>query len=145
MVKRRKGKKCIFSYSQIIFFDIKHEINVYDRDKDNVLVSAGGEYGCEYKEAFYTISKEEIDKIKDLIRNSKYIFNDKELEESDICVIDGSEDTIYLSVDNKKVKIIHCNFFLEYKDFSKNTKAGELYNICTNILSVLKDNGIEKI
>lgn len=29
--------------------------------------------------------------------------------------------------------------------FSKDTKAGELYNICTKIIDILKENGINEV
>ena len=130
-----KDKKCVFTLKQSYFFSNTHEVAVYDRDKDNVLVNS----------TYYTISKEDIERIKYLIRNSKYIFNDNELEESDICVLDGSEDDIYLSVDNKEVNIYSDNFFLRYEDFPLDTKVGELYNICTKIIVILKENGINEV
>lgn len=130
-----KLKKCVYSFKQSYFFSNTHEVAAYDRDKDNVLVNS----------TYYTISKEDIERITDTIINSKYIFNDNELEESDICVLDGSEDDIYLSVDNKEVNIYSDNFFFRYEDFPLDTKAGELYNICTKIIDILKENGINEV
>ena len=135
MTNTNKDMNCIFTFEQSYFFSNAHVVSVFEGDKDNVLVNS----------TYYTISKEDIERIKDLISNSKYIFNDNELEESEIYVLDGSEDDIYLSVDDKEVNIYCDNFFLRYEDFPLVTKAGELYNICTKIMDILKENGINEV
>ena len=65
LVMLNKDKKCLYSFKQSYFFSDAHVVSVFEGDKDNVLVNS----------TYYTISKKDIERIKDLIRNSKYIFN----------------------------------------------------------------------
>lgn len=91
----------------------------------------------------YKFNEEGIEKIKNLIDNAKYLFNDAPLEESGYVVLDGSKEEYFFRSGDKEARIEEDNFSLEYPEIAKDTKAGEILGIITSIYEILKENGID--
>ena len=139
-----KGYKILFRIKQNSFFDGESEVIIFDREIDNLQIREWQPRYSLIEPKMHTLPKKKIDEIKRVIQSSKYLFNENDLEESNHSILDGTGEEIYFGIDEKIAYFNDSNILLEYEDFSRDTKAGELVYVCKQIESLLHEGGYLK-
>ena len=126
------------------YFPEKHFMKILDYEVPLVIFTDDNFRDIEpEKMTSCEFSKEGIEKIKTVIGNAKFLFNDAPLEESDYIVLDGGKEEYFFRSDKKETCIVEDNFSIKYSDMPENTKAGEILSIVNSIYSILKEYNIE--
>ena len=125
------------------YFPIESTLTIYDRQNRNVSFNEKYNLDPFKKKAFWTLPQKDIERIKKLIRDTKYLFTDMPLEESDEFVLDGSDNQFFFRSQEKTAYIHVDNFILTYSEIPADTKAGEIVDLINGIYEILKENGID--
>ena len=91
----------------------------------------------------YKFSKEGIERIRELMNNAKYLFNEAPLEENRYVVLDGQKEEYFFRSGDKEAYIKEDNFSSVYSEMPRDTKAGEILSIVDSIHEILKEYGID--
>ena len=135
-------QNCIFRYNLLDAWgrDIS-EIKIYDNETNNV--SCMNVNNKKMASANYTVSKENIEKIKSLLCNDK-LSELNELESP--MVLDGVINRFEFEVNDKNKVISGFNLWGFEKDsFKYAPNAKILYKVFNNIKNICIENGVPKI
>lgn len=136
IIKKRKSHLIYRYRSKGSYRPYSYEIRVYDREKNNVRIREENLFEPENaQDDWYSISQKTLNKIKKIINDSG-IMNISKLEEPELLVEDGAEQSIYFSIDGDVRRFRVDNLFLTYKGISVNSQVGKL------IITVEKINKI---
>ena len=144
MDPKRLSNKVIFRFDDGPgYFPIESSLTIYDRKNRNVSFDEKYDLDPFKKKVFWTVAQSDIERIKKLIRDTEYLFTDMSLEESDMIVLDGSDNQFFFRSQEKTAYIHEYNFMLTYSEMPIDTKAGEIVNLINRIYEILQENGID--
>lgn len=136
----------IYSLKAIGQISSGYEINVFSREKDNVMIERGINrvFNQDVDDTnMYTVSKEDINSLIEIIQKADLLFDENiPFEEPEISVLDGFMEIFYVNNFTDRLHYEMGNFTLKFDGYPFETKAGQLIAINDKVNEILKKNGI---